>query len=143
MKRILLIILSLTCVLALAGCSDSKANVWNWVQELDPEDIDSAQMWNNTAGDWIEKPLDDGQIQELVALLNALPQDSFTYNKHNRGGTSTYGIRICIASETFHLHQANGPHGSLEMEFEEKLWWIDNEALSDFVQKVTGVTDTE
>ena len=143
MKRILLLVLTLTCVLTLAGCSGSKVKVWNWAQAINAADILSAQMWNRSAGDFIEKPLDDSQIIELVTLLNSLPQESFTHNKHNRGGTPTYGIRINIATETIHLNQANGPCGSLEMKYDEKLWWIDDEALSGFVQKITGIIPTE
>ena len=84
MKRILLLVLTLTCVLTLAGCSGSKVKVWNWAQAINAADILSAQMWNNSAGDFIEKPLDDSQIIELVTLLNSLPQESFTHNKYNR-----------------------------------------------------------
>jgi len=143
MKRFLSLLFVLACILALSGCSGSKEKVWSWAQGLEAKDVSSAQMWNNTTGDFIEKPLDDAQILELITLLNDLPQDSLTYNKHNRGGTSTYGIKINTASETFYLNQANGPSGSLEIEYEEKLWWIDNEALSDFVLKVTGAASAE
>lgn len=143
MKRFLSLLLVLVCILALSGCSGSKEKVWNWAQNLDEKDITYVEMWNYTGSDFIVQPLDDTQILELVTLLNDLPKDSFTYNKHNHGGTPTYGIRIEVGSEAFRFNQANGSQGSLELDFEEKLWWIDNEALSDFVLKVTGAASAE
>ena len=140
MKKLTAFFLATLCVFGLAACSGSGEKVWDWTQSLEAKDIASAQIWNDN--DWTERSLTEEEIRELVMLLNGLPKDSFTHNKHLRGGTSTYGIGMEIASVHYSLHEANGPHGTLEMEYDGKLWWIDDEALSSFVQKVAGTTAT-
>jgi len=141
MKKLIAFVLSLILALGLAGCAEKEPAIWEWAQALNQADIVSATPWSqdkwNQDGEL--EPLDDAETLELVTLLNNLTKDSFTHNKHLRGGTSTYGISIVIGSETYHLHQANGPHGALEVSYNEKLWWIDNGELSDFVLRVTNM----
>ena len=140
MKRIIAVVLSFACVLGLFGCSGKETKVWEWAQGLDREDIISATPWSQdkiNQNDAIDS-LNDTQTLELVTLLNKLTKDSFTHNKHLRGGTPTYGMQIDIAGQTYYLNEANGPHGSLEMSYNEKLWWIDSEELSAFIQKLVG-----
>lgn len=143
MKKLTAAILALVCVFSLVGCSDNEEKVWDWALRLNPEDITSAIPWQHDVEYQEFAPLNDAETLELVMLLNELTKDSFTHNKHLQGGTPTYGIKIIIASETYYLNQAIGPHGSLEMSFNEKLWWIDNEELSSFVQRVTDSSPTE
>ena len=140
MKKMISLIFAITLALALVGCSDGKAKVWEWTQGLDQADIISATPWSQekiNQGDEFAA-LNDTQTRELVALLNELTKDSFTHNKHLRGGTSTYGMQINIAGQTYHLNEANGPHGSLELSYNEKLWWIDSQELSDFIRQMAG-----
>ena len=145
MKKIIAVALALVLALALVGCSGGEAKVWEWAQSLDHEDIISATPWSQ---DKINQEdafasLDDTQTLELITLLNKLTKDSFTHNKHLRGGTPTFGIEIVVASKTYRINQANGPHGSLEMSYNEKLWWIDNEELSAFIQELAGQKNTD
>ena len=48
-----------------------------------------------------------------------------------------------IASETYYINEADSPWGSLEIKYNEKMWWIDNAELLDFVQSVTNKKPTE
>ena len=145
MKKIISFFLAAVCLLGLVGCSNNESSVWAWTQGLTQEEIVFATPWNQDKinQDDAFAPLDEQEILELVTLLNKLTKDSFTHNEHLRGGTPTYGIKIAMDSETYHLNQANGPHGSLEIEYNGKLWWIDNAELSDFVQKITDSKPTE
>ena len=143
MKKLTAFVLALVCLLSLSGCSGSEVKVWDWAQGINQEDITSATPWRNDEVYKEFTPLNDAETLELVMLLNELTKDSFTHNKHLQGGTPIYGIKIIIASETYYLNQAIGPHGSLEMSFNEKLWWIENEELSAFVQSVTDSRPAE
>lgn len=140
MKKLTVFILALVLVLGLIGCTEKEPTVWEWAQSLTQEEIISA----TPRYEFKEfESLDDAEILELVTLLNNLTKSSFTYNKHLRGGTPTYGITIKIGSEIYHLNEATGPHGALEISYNEKLWWIDDAELSDFVQRVTTEEPTE
>ena len=138
MKKIIAVLLTLSSILGLLGCSH-KEKVWDWTQGLTQENIVCATPWNQDKinQDDAFAPLDDQETLELVTLLNKLTKDSFTENKHLRGGTATYGLEITLDSEIYHLNEANGPHGTLEVSYNEKLWWIDDAELSAFVQRVT------
>jgi len=143
MKKLTASILALVCVFSLIGCSDNEEKVWDWAQGINQEDITSATPWRHDEANEEFEPLNDAETLELVMLLNELTKDSFTHNKHLQGGTATYGIKIIIASETYYLNQVNGPNGSLEVSYNEKLWWIDNAELSAFVQSVTDSRPAE
>lgn len=145
MKKIISFFLAAVCLLGLVGCSNNESSVWAWTQGLTQEEIVCATPWNQDKinQDDAFAPLDEQEILELVTLLNKLTKDSFTHNKHLQGGTPTYGLEITMDSETYHLNQANGPHGTLEVSYNEKLWWIDDGELSDFVQRVTTEDTTE
>ena len=133
-KKVITLVLALIFVSGLAGCSEKKPTVYDWVRGLNQEDITSATPWRQ---DEAFEPLNETETLELVSLLNKLTENSFTENKHLRGGTPTFGVEIVSASETFYLNESNGPNGALEMSYGEKLWWIDSVELYDFVQRVT------
>ena len=145
MKNIISFFLAAVCLLGLVGCSNNESSVWAWTQGLTQEEIVCATPWNQDKinQDDAFAPLDEQETLELVTLLNKLTKDSFTHNEHLRGGTPTYGLEITLDSETYHLNQANGPHGTLEVSYNEKLWWIDDAELSAFVQRVTTEDPTE
>lgn len=133
-KKVIALILALIFVSGLAGCSEKKPTVYDWAQGLNQEDITSATPWRQ---DEAFEPLNETETLELVSLLNKLTENSFTENKHLRGGTPVFGIEIVSASETFYLNESNGPNGALEMSYGEKLWWIDSVELYDFLQRVS------
>ena len=139
MKKIISFFLAAVCLLGLVGCSNNESSVWAWTQGLTQEEIVCATPWNQDKinADDVFAPLDEQETLELVTLLNKLTKDSFAENKHLRGGTATYGLEITLDSEIYHLNEANGPHGTLEVSYNEKLWWIDDAELSAFVQRVT------
>ena len=116
MKKIIAVLLTLSSILGLLGCSH-KEKVWVWTQGLTQENIVCATPWNQDKinADDAFAPLDEQETLELVTLLNKLTKDSFTENKHLRGGTATYGLEITLDSEIYHLNEANGPHGTLEV----------------------------
>ena len=143
MKRLIALGLVILCVFAFAACSSSKERIWVWTQSVNQEDIRSVTPWRQDGEFTVLEPLDDAQIRELVTLLNKLTKDSFTENKKLTGGTPVYGIEIVVDSVTYNLDDAIGSHGSLEIDDNEKMWWIDDETLSAFVQKVTDITPAE
>ena len=143
MKKVIALVLALACILSLGGCANKKEKVWDWTQGIKKEDIISATPKRQDGEFLVLEPLNDAQTLELVALLNNLTKESFTENKKLTGGTPTFSIEIVMDSETYHLNEANGPYGALEISYNEKLWWIDNPELSAFVEKVTGSTSAE
>lgn len=140
MKKLIGLVLTLVCVLSLVGCSNEEATVWGWAQGLNQEDIVRATPWceDNTF-----EALNGAQTLDLVMLLNKLSKDSFTENKDLVGGTPTFGIQIDIASETYYINESISQDGALEIKYNEKMWWIDNTELFDFVQRVTDTKLTE
>lgn len=140
MKKLIAIVLALVCVLSLAGCSNAKGKVWDWAQSIKQEDISAATPWGE--GNAFQ-PLNDEETLELVTLLNKLTKDDFTENKELTGGTPAFGIELKIASNAYYINESIHPKGALEMNYHEKMWLIDNEALSGFIQKVAGSTPTE
>ena len=141
MKKLITFIFALICVLGLAGCSGSEAKVWEWTAGLMEEDITAVTPWCHDAERKEFDPLNDAQTLELVTLLNKLTKKSFTENKQLVGVTPTFGIQIETASQTYHINYSPSPYGkygTLEIEYLEKLWWIDSSELSSFIQEVTG-----
>ena len=146
MKKLISLVLAALCMLGLLGCSNKETKVWDWAQGLTQESILAATPWRHDEEHKALDPLNAPETLELVTLLNKLTKDSFTENKHLAGITPTFGIQIKIASETYNINYAPSPYGkygTLEIGYDEKMWWIDNAELSDFVQRVTGTTATE
>ena len=146
MKKLISLVLAALCMLGLLGCSNKESKVWDWAQGLTQESILAATPWRHDEEHKVLDPLNATETLELVTLLNKLTKDSFTENKHLVGITPTFGIQIKIASETYNINFAPSPYGkygTLEIGYDEKMWWIDNAELSDFVQSVTGTTATE
>lgn len=146
MKKLISLVLAALCMLGLLGCSNKETKVWDWAQGLTQESILAATPWRHDEEHKGLDPLNATKTLELVTLLNKLTKDSFTENKHLAGITPTFGIQIKIASETYNINFAPSPYGkygTLEIGYDEKMWWIDNAELSDFVQSVTGTTATE
>lgn len=132
MKKWIALAVVLACVFCLAEFSGGKAQVCDWARALSREDILSAEPWHQREA---LEPLQETQIEELVALLNKLTTFHFTENKALAGGTPEYGIGITIGSETYYLNESIHPEGLLEIKYNGKQWLIDNEALADFVRR--------
>ena len=145
MKKLIAFVCAMAFVLSLVGCGNTERMVWDWTQGLSQEDIACVTPWNDDP--WLEdnafEALNHAEILTLVVLLNKLTKDSFTENKNLAGITPTFGIGIMIASETYYINEADSPWGSLEIKYNEKMWWIDNAELLDFVQSVTNKKPTE
>ena len=140
MKKALAMALAIMCVLALAGCgADPAQEVCSWMQSLKAEDISEVQVWNMSTTEDLRAELTQEQTAELVSLLNALTKDNFTDNSEFVGGTAEFGVALKIDGKYYNINQSIDPRGALEVGYGEKLWWIDNDALTDFVKSVTAV----
>ena len=137
MKKSLLLVFAFLCILSLASCSKHSPAVRTWTQHLEQADILSADPWNDIDEHKDLKPLNDAEILELVELLNSLPKDSFTENKHLAGITPTFGLQITTTSGICRINEANAPDGALEIIYNGTQWWIDSLQLTAFVQTVT------
>lgn len=143
MKKLIALLLTLVCVSGLVGCSNEETTVWDWAQELNQEDVISVTPWRHDDEHKEFDTLSDEETLELVTLLNDLTEDSFTENKNLAGGTPAFGIQIDIASETYYINESISPNGALEIRYSEKMWWIDNVELLDFVQRVADTKFAE
>ncbi len=126
-------LLLLTFVLAMAGCGsgNQKGDPWVWVQALKADDISSVAIWYDNEE---QVALSPDEIAKLITLLNDLKQSDFTENEELTGGTPAYGVQITTADDTYYINEAIAPSGTLEIKYGEKMWWIDNEALSSFIK---------
>lgn len=140
MKKALAMALAIMCVLALAGCGTNPAKeVLPWMQNLKADDISEVQVWNMSTAEDLKKVLTKEETAELVSLLNALTEENFTDNSEFVGGTAEFGVTLKIDGKYYNINQSIDPRGDLEVGYGEKLWWIDNDALTDFVKSVTAV----
>lgn len=140
MKKALAMALAIMCVLALAGCgADPAEEVCSWMQSLKAEDISEAMAWNMSTTEELRAELTQEQTAELVSLLNALTEENLTDNSRFVGGTAEFGVALKIDGKYYNINQSIDPRGALEVGYGEKLWWIDNDALTDFVKSVTAV----
>ena len=98
MKKLISLILVLLCLCSLAACAKDQPKVWGWAQNLNRENISSAEIWS---ADDENIPLDEAQILELVTLLNHLSKGNFTENKKLVGITPLVGIKMQIDAENF------------------------------------------
>ena len=81
----------------------------------------------------VYEPLADADIARLLTLMNALEQERFSENTELTGGTPTYGLQIKTTDGTFNINESIAPSGSLEITYKGSLWWIDSDALHDFI----------
>lgn len=140
MKKALAMALAIMCVLALAGCgTNPAAEVSAWMQDLKAKDISEVQVWNMSTAEDLKKVLTKEETAELVALLNALTEADFEENSELAGGTAEFGVALKIDGKEYNINQSFDSRGALEVEYGEKLWWIDNDALTDFVKSVAAV----
>lgn len=140
MKKALAMVLAIMCVLALAGCgADPAEAVCSWMQNLKADDISETLAWNMSTTEDLRAELTQEQTAELVSLLNALTEDNFTDNSEFVGGTAEFGVTLKIDGKYYNINQSIDPRGDLEVGYGEKQWWIDNDALTDFVKSVTAV----
>ena len=137
MKKSLLLVFAFLCILSLTSCSKRSSAIRTWAQHLEQEDILSAKPWNCIDELKDLAPLNDADIHKLVGLLNSLPKDRYTENKHLAGITPTFGLQITTTSGICHINEANAPDGALEIIYDGTQWWIDSPELTTFVQTVT------
>lgn len=142
MKKFAALILAAVCILSLAACSAKpEKEICIWMHDLKAEDITTVSVWSMNIDKETLTVLSTEKTAELVSLLNKLTDDSFTENIECVGGTPEYGIVLEIDGEYFCINQSIAPPGALETEYGDKQWWIDNDALTDFVKSVCEVTD--
>ncbi len=137
MKKFAALILAAVCILSLAACSAKpEKEICIWMHDLKAEDITTVSVWSMNIDKETLTVLSTEKTAELVSLLNKLTDDSFTENSECVGGTPEYGIVLEIDGEYFCINQSIAPPGALETEYGDKQWWIDNDALTDFVKSV-------
>lgn len=140
MKKALAMALAIMCVLALAGCGANPAKeVLPWMQNLKADDISKVEVWNMSGSTDLRAELTQEQTDELVSLLNALTEDDFQDNSALRGSTPDYGMDIVVDGEHIGIWPSGSSRdGALRTDCKGE-WFIDNDALTDFVKSVTAV----
>lgn len=126
MKKLIAAVLLLTFVLTLAGCEsgDPKHDPWAWAQELDEDDISVATNGHELSSD---------KIAELVDLINDLKESDFTEDVNNIGTTPKYFVTIFTNDGSkYSFAQIDSKIG---FTFDEKHWWINSEALDNFIKE--------
>lgn len=140
MKKALAMALAIMCVLALAGCgADPAKEALSWMQNLKADDISKVEIWNRSGNTELRAELTQEQTAELVSLLNALTEDDFQDNSALRGTTPDYGMDIVVDGEHIGIWPSGSSRdGALRTDCKGE-WFIDNDALTDFVKSVTAV----
>ena len=118
------------------GCTFTGAKEsdtpWNWAQALTSEEITSVTLW----GDNGNVTLTDEESADLVRLLNTLEKRDFTENDQLTGGTPTYGLTVQTANGEYNINESIAPAGSLEINYKDKQWWIDDDDLEKFIREI-------
>ena len=121
------------------GCTFTGAKKidtpWNWAQSLSADDITSATPWG---GDESIDTLPAEKITNLVQILNGLEKSNFTENTQLTGGTPAYGLTLQTSGGEFHINESIAPSGSLEMNYGDKQWWIDDGDLAKFIREMSA-----
>lgn len=140
MKKVLAMALAIMCVLALAGCgADPAKEALPWMQSLKADDVSKVEVWNRSGSTDLRAELTQEQTVELVSLLNALTEDDFQDNSALRGTTPDYGMDIVVDGEHIGIWPSGSSRdGALRTDCKGE-WFIDNDALTDFVKSVTAV----
>lgn len=136
-KMALYTVIAVMVIAAVAvGCTFTGAKEadtpWSWAQSLTAEDITSSViLWD---GDGDNAALTDEESTDLVGILNALEKGDFTENTQLTGGTPTYGLTVQTSDGEYHINESIAPSGSLEMNYRDSQWWIDNDELTAFIK---------
>lgn len=129
MKKLIAAVLLLTLMLTMAGCEsgDPKHDPWAWAQELDEDDISFASNGQELTRD---------EISELVDLINDLKKSDFTEDVNKTGTTPEYFVTIFTKDGSkYSFGQIDSKFGDLSFTFDEKHWFINNEALDNFIKE--------
>lgn len=157
-KSCIAILLVLLLAMALVGCGkkDIAETPWEWAQNVDDSDIDSAVFW--CSAEYFEKlaadegtdgtaegeetpvyrqtssELDDKQISKLCKNLYRLEEACFSENTEGVNEAPLYGFVITMKDGTvYNINQSNSKLGKLEMKHGDKLWVISSDKLDSFV----------
>lgn len=115
------------------GCTftgATKDGPWDWAREISAESITKAVPWADAE---IFEELNDTEKETLAVLLNKLSPDDFIENEELAGGTPEYGLQIEMEGAFYNINQSIAPCGALEMNYDGKQWWIDNDELTNFI----------
>lgn len=159
-KSCIAMALVLLLAVALAGCGGKNIETpWEWAQNLDKGDIESASFWcsaeyyeqlaaengDGEGTDAEEAPtyeetsaqLNDKQIEKLRKNLYRLEEANFSENTEGVNESPLYGFVITMKDGTIYkINQSNSKLGKLEMNYNEKEWVISNDKLDSFVNSV-------
>lgn len=122
------------------GAKNDEDTPWAWAQDINTDRVTSAVPWGHT-GDF--ENLIDTEIETLISLLNNLKQGDYTENTELVGGTPTYGLRIETTDGSFNINESIAPAGALEIKYKNSQWWINNEALHDFIKNLVADNHSE
>ncbi len=133
-----IIVLAVIACVIVAVCfltNPQKASApYEWAHNIVVEDIEKVTLVDS------DRPLSQNEIISLVTLLNELTNDDFTENSELTGGTPTYGLIIqTVEGNRYYLNESIAPAGDLELNYGDKLWWIDDKELSAFVVGAASV----
>lgn len=125
------------CLLA----NPSDRSPYKWAKSLTVDNAAEAYVWNLSTQTQAPSFFTDDELAEAVALINALEKDDFTENAELVGGTPEYGLALSYGD--YQLNQSIDPRGSLEMTYKGSQWWIDSDALAEFVVKMIDASGQE
>lgn len=135
-----IIVVAIAACIVLAVCfmtnPEKAAAPYEWAHNISVEDIEEVTLVDS------DRPLSQNEIISLVSLLNKLTNDNFTENSELPGGTPTYGLIIhTVDGNRYYVNKSIAPAGDLELNYGDKLWWIDNEELSAFIADAVSVKE--
>lgn len=127
----------------------SNSELYEWIHRVSFDNESNVHLWvyspyaekeNWSHGEKI--PLSDDKVREFEDVLHQIDQKELTLNKENAGITPEWGISFTLNGEDFHIDQADAPYGALEVGFDDRQWWIDNEKLEQLLRSWVSETRT-
>lgn len=119
----------------------SNRELYEWMHAISFDKESQVHLWVYSpyaeTTDWChgEKiPLSDDKVREFEDALYQISKKELVLNQDNAGGTPEWGIGFTLNGEDFHLDEAYAPGGALEVGFDNRQWWIDNEKLTQLLK---------
>lgn len=137
---------------SLAACGTEQADIpWKLTSTLSMSDISSAEVWVYIDGRIEERILSAEEIEEVIELINQIPESAFTDNEALAGTTPEYGLKIESNDMKLNFSQNIGPYGAIELGVGKKTdkgycysqWHTDSDDLAALIVRLSGYKKTE
>jgi|GEM_PF-4989370 len=151
-NRYCLIFFVIVCAILLSACQTKQTETpWRLASTLSEDMVNLAVVWANLDGHVQNRALTADETEELIDLINQIPETAYTENSDLSGSTPEYGVEIICDNMTLRLNQNIGPYGAIELAVNQKnsndgnvkQWHVDSNDLSNLLVLLSGYKKSE